>query len=396
MSLRHKQLAEITEADLLTLKENQVSESREIEYKAELLGKRDDDKCEFLYDVSSFANCIGGDLVYGVSESQGIPTEVHGIQISDPDQAILRLENIIRDGIQPRVMGVATHVVSLASSKSVIIIRIPRSWIVPHMVAYQGRQRFYSRNSRGKYPLDVGELRAAFLGSGQLTERVRNFRLERLARITNGDAPAPLPDTAKLILQIVPFRAFEPGAQFDLTSLRRDLAPIFSSGYNGPLYNFDGLLTVDERYDPQHNVRRAASYLQVFRNGIIETVDVRLFSDPDSQQPTFHGKAYEHDLIGDVQRLLSIQEGLGVDAPLILILTFTGVQGYRIWVSPEAFSNEGTEIDRDVLLIPEVVVTDYADDIPLLLKPVFDTVWNAAGWQGSPNYDPEGKWIPRQ
>ena len=297
MSLHHKQLAEITETDFLTLKENQVTESREIEYKAELPGNGVDDKCEFLYDVSAFANCIGGDLVYGVSESQGIPTDVHGIEIADPGQVILRLESIIRDGIQPRIMGIATRVVSLANYKSVIIIRIPRSWIIPHMVIYQGRQRFYSRNSRGKYPLDVGELRAAFLGSAQLTERVRNFRLERLARITSGDAPAPLPGTAKLILQIIPFRAFEPGAQFDLTSLRKDLAPLFSSGYNSPRYNFDGLLTGDERYDPQRDQPYAAGYLQVFRNGIIETVNVSLFPDPDGSQPTFHGKAYEYDLI---------------------------------------------------------------------------------------------------
>ena len=150
MSLHHKQLLEITETDLLTLKENQVAESREIEYKAELPGKSDGEKREFLYDVSSFANSIGGDLVYGVSAHQGIPTDVGGIEIADPDQEILRLESIIRDCIQPRIMRVATQVVSLTNSKSVIIIRIPKSWIMPHMVIYRGLQRFYSRDSRVK------------------------------------------------------------------------------------------------------------------------------------------------------------------------------------------------------------------------------------------------------
>ena len=52
MSLHHKQLSEITEADLLTLKENQVSESREIEYKSELPGNGEGERSEFLYDVS--------------------------------------------------------------------------------------------------------------------------------------------------------------------------------------------------------------------------------------------------------------------------------------------------------------------------------------------------------
>lgn len=397
MSLRHKQLTDITEADLLGLKDNQVSESREIEYKADLPGNRDDEKCEFLYDVSSFANCIGGDLLYGVTESRGVPTDVPGIDVPDPDQAILRFENIIRDCIQPRVTGVVTHVVSLANSKSVFIIRIPRSWIIPHMVTYQGRQRFYSRNSRGKFPLDVGELRAAFLGSGQLQERVRNFRLERLSRIASGDAPATLPDSAKLITQIIPFSAFEPGKQFDLRSIYGgELAPLFSRGHTGVRYNFDGLFTVDTMYDPRRESNSPRGYLQVFRNGIIESTDVKLLWHLDSEPPTIHGKAYEHDLVLSIQRFLSILRKLGVDPPLVLTATFTGVRGYRIWISPAAFDDEGTEIDRDVLLLPEIVVNDYNDNLPLLLKPVFDTVWNAGGMSGSVNYDPEGNWIHRR
>lgn len=195
-------------------------------------------------------------------------------------------------------------------------------------------------------------------------------------------------------MQIVPARAFEPETQFDLTKPGEDLAPLFSHSYGGPRYNFDGLLTVGEVYGREFEQIYSAGYLQVFRNGIIETVNVSLFQHPDGPQPKFHGKAYEHDLIDAIPRFLSIQKGLAVDSPLILILTFIGVQGYRIMVRDSAFVGAG--IDRDILFLPEVVLTDYADDIPRLLKPAFDSVWNAAGWPGSPNYDPEGNWISRQ
>jgi len=30
-----------------------------------------------------------------------------------------------------------------------------------------------------------------------------------------------------------------------------------------------------------------------------------------------------------------------------------------------------------------------------LLKPLFDAVWNAAGWPGSQNYDQNGQWVGR-
>jgi hypothetical protein len=37
----------------------------------------------------------------------------------------------------------------------------------------------------------------------------------------------------------------------------------------------------------------------------------------------------------------------------------------------------------------------YTPNMPTLLRPVFDAVWNAAGWERSFNYDENGKWTRR-
>lgn len=55
----------------------------------------------------------------------------------------------------------------------------------------------------------------------------------------------------------------------------------------------------------------------------------------------------------------------------------------------------GSPIDRDVLLVPEVVVEDFNVASDQVMKPIFDAVWNAAGWPGSHNYDNAGNWIRR-
>ncbi|MCK5240903.1 ATP-binding protein [bacterium] len=47
---------------------NQIQESRTIEYKESLPGNSDQDKREFLADISSFANAAGGDLLYGITK----------------------------------------------------------------------------------------------------------------------------------------------------------------------------------------------------------------------------------------------------------------------------------------------------------------------------------------
>src|SRR6266487_2529562 len=123
----NKPLDSIEEGDLQELIDNQVPEGKTIEYKEVLPGNSDGDKKEFLADVSSFANAIGGDLIFGVNEDAGLPIELCGLQISEVDAEILRLESIIQTGIAPRLFRmVEVHPVMLPSKQPsyVIIIRI--------------------------------------------------------------------------------------------------------------------------------------------------------------------------------------------------------------------------------------------------------------------------------
>src|SRR6266540_626883 len=95
-------LASITESDLQRLIDNEVAETRTIEYKLALPGTRDAERKEFLADVSSFANANGGDLLYGVEAIRGVPRALRGLSSGSEDDDILRLESMIRDGITPR------------------------------------------------------------------------------------------------------------------------------------------------------------------------------------------------------------------------------------------------------------------------------------------------------
>src|ERR1039457_6130841 len=97
-----KPIDEITEADLSDLVNAGVAERKTLDYKQQLPETNDAGKRELLADVSSFANTAGGDLVFGVTESAGVPTGIPGVQIGDTDQEILRFDSIIRDGLSPR------------------------------------------------------------------------------------------------------------------------------------------------------------------------------------------------------------------------------------------------------------------------------------------------------
>ena len=131
MSLSNKPLPSIEEADLQALIDNEVPEDKTLDYKESLPAITNDAKREFLADVSSFANASGGHLVFGMKEQEGVAVELCGLGVINADAEILRLENMIRDGIEPRITGISTRAIPLQTSSVAIVIHIPRSWAQP-------------------------------------------------------------------------------------------------------------------------------------------------------------------------------------------------------------------------------------------------------------------------
>lgn len=386
-----KPLESADESTLQVLLDNQVPESKSLEYKHVLPGASDSERREFLADVSSFANAAGGHLIYGIVESSGVPTELSGLSIGDPDAEIRRLESMIQDGIAPRILGISTRAIPLASSRVVIVIRIPRSFASPHMVTFKGHSRFYSRNSAGKYPLDVAELRTAFALSETTAESIRNFRVDRIAKVVSGETPVKPYKGAKIILHIVPLRAFEPGVKFDVNSLVRDpsrIQPMCTASW-GHCFNFDGVLS----YSVSSQSPASHSYLQVFRNGAIEAVEALLLNDVHAER-TIPSIDYERELLKALPGFLMIQKGLNVEPPLFIMLSLVGVKGYTMRVDRfPLLLDEPYPIDRDSLLVPEVMIDRFDIHPADAMKPIFDTIWNSTGYSRSMNYDKAGKWV---
>jgi predicted HTH transcriptional regulator len=94
-------LETITREYVARLIEQEVYERKTLDYKRDLPGGTDQEKKEFLADVSSFANTEGGELIFGVIEAAGAPREVAGVAAGNLDAEKLRLQNLLRDGLQP-------------------------------------------------------------------------------------------------------------------------------------------------------------------------------------------------------------------------------------------------------------------------------------------------------
>ena len=117
-------------------------------------------------------------------------TELCGVEVESLDRENLRLEQIVRDGIEPRMPKVEFHAVHLSGNRYIWLIRVPASWIAPHRV--KRNSKFYARNSAGRYELDVSELRLAFSMTETIAGRIRDFRTDRIAKINAGLTPVSL------------------------------------------------------------------------------------------------------------------------------------------------------------------------------------------------------------
>lgn len=400
-----KAIDTISSEDLALLVANGMGESRTLEYKEGLPGGTDQEKREFLADVSSFANAIGGDLVFGAREARdesgrptGIPEAIVGVDASNPDQAIQRMENALRDGVAPRIPGVRFRVLGQFARGPAVVVRVPRSWAGPHMVAFQQSGKFFTRHSGGKHQLDVNELRDAFLNSRSASERAEDFRTTRLGRIIGGGAPVPLASEKVLCIHAIPHGALFGALAVDLqraASSSGELRPIEARGW-GPRFNIDGVISIAAMPAGANST----GYVQLFRNGIVEIAfsDVYFDPPPDMRTPVA-GVGAGHvaqELAGAFQRTVALFRILEVSQPVSWFIALHGMRDVIFHVSQRRALYGRYAFDRDTILLPEIVLADFDEPVMTTIKPALDALWQAAGLERCFDYALDGRWVPQE
>jgi hypothetical protein len=388
-----KALDQIDATDLQSLIGSDIREGRTIDYKQELPGEAGDDKREFLADVSSFANSSGGDIIFGVREQEGVAVEILGIPNTDLDAAVLRMDNIIATGIQPRVRH-RIQPVRTAFAGPVMIVRIEKSSIGPHRVVYRSHDKFYARNSAGKYPLDLTELRDAFLRTSSVSEGIRNFRLERIASIRSGETPVDAPVTPRLVIHLIPIGAFGGEVNFDMSDFYRNpsqVRPMLTLSWNHRP-NLDGLVAYSSI---PTSVVGSVNYTQLYRSGIIEAVDGDIAQSHSNGQIVIHLQRIEQTVLQYVPQYFAHQAALGVSPPVYVFLSLLDAKGSYPYIGSDfaVDLDRYFRLDRDCVLLPETAILDFSSDIASVLRPIFDLLWNSFGFTASTSYNANGDYF---
>lgn len=392
-----KDTKEITESDLVHLKESGTPEGKNLEYKGSLNIKDPRYTEKLLKTVCAFANTNGGLLIYGIDAKNGIPTEMNGIKVDKDKKEKLgmTISHIIKDRSEPSIPSVEIEFIEMLESDNVfILIKIPRSWNLPHRVSITNNNKykhFFIRGGFHNILMDIFELRTAFNLSETLADKIKRFREERISSILSDQTPIPMEKGAKIVLHLIPINAFYPGQQYDIDKIKHksSMVPINIRSASGFNYTFEGLINKEI---PPNEESLSLFYVELYRNGIIESVTSSFFNN-DNQ--TMDSSLHETEIVNSLKEYLNAYKELNIEFPVFVFITLVGVKGYHLEYQKGSYqdSTPKSYVDRTVLATTEIILETYSENIGNALKPAFDAIQNAFGVSGSENYDNDGNWI---
>jgi hypothetical protein len=321
---------------------------------------------------------------------KGIPQHIAGLSPADIDDALNRLESLVRDGVEPRIFGIRMRAVA-TSAGPVIVVRMPKSWNPPHRISAGGSNRFHVRNSAGVHEASVEELRVLFTLGADARNQMTAFRADRINKVTTGRGPARLPAGPRLFLHLMPLAAF---GQLELLDVRRaykehgDFWPIGAMAATRR-YNLDGVACL-------RGGEVCHGYTQLFRNGIVEATMALNAGGAALRTILYWGEVVK--TVGAVPLYLGGLQALDVPAPIVVMISLQGFAGAKLGLKD--YDGRLDEIEPfpsdDPLLLPDIVLNDFlsgpqAQSAP---APALDALWNAAGFARCAYYDAEGNWRP--
>lgn len=179
MIFKGKALDKINEEDLKRLIEDRVGEGQYVEYKSQMYNKTEKrDWRELFKDVSAIANAEGGFLIIGIEEDkEGYPHTMAGISNGENEKD--RILSACDNSILERILGIKIFPIPVREEKSVLVIFIPKSTRAPHVVTYEGWNRFFIRRDRHNRPMTIFEIKDLCLKVENYTTKLEDFLEKR-------------------------------------------------------------------------------------------------------------------------------------------------------------------------------------------------------------------------
>jgi hypothetical protein len=150
----------------------------------------------------------------------------------------------------------------------------------------------------------------------------------------------------KFVLHIIPVGAFETGLRFDLSVIADEVSDTLNQwGAVGGITVIISMASLTMRVAKPMRIHICRSSITVLLGALQAS-----YLEPEGERRLIRNTAIENALTKGLERYMRVQEKLGVEPPLFVMLTLLGVAGYRL----DQSDFDDHTIDRNDLIIPEV------------------------------------------
>lgn len=225
--------------------------------------------------------------------------------------------------------------------------------------------------------------------------RMKDFHLQRVNAVANGDVPLDNRDGGILVLHLISESSVFSRRSLDAGTLKEHgtrIRPLGDRGGN-TRFNVDGFLN-------HSGYQEVRAYSQLFRNGRLESV----MSDvgyPVNQQMenslyTIRCSLTERAVFEVVHDYLRFCQAVDFEPPVWLFSALVECKGFRMMTDRRFRDLSEKAVDRSPAVLPELEITNFDTDSQQILHPWCDALWQASGLERSLNYDQDGNWRERR
>ena len=359
-----------------------------LDYKQEIKTKPQRERRELAKDITSFANEIGGALVYGVPENrtdpEAPPTPARPYGVEPIPGLVQDIDNILATAITPLVPEYRIRVVALSEypGKVCYVVWTPESWIGPHMVHGYQEGRFYRR----------GQFRSVIMSEGDIEARyVRRQQVHRAANDFIGSEDATHlgqlygPGQATTALMVVPLLFIPNRVAFGAPDLRQWLeTKALWRGWSPSMRGVRITLDHGERAD-----------VELHRNGAI--VAWRYTAVDDKNAPPLIAYVAE---LGELGKILTLAAGFytHVDyyGPLAVSLTIHCPPARALSLPHDTSSIPLQPAGTSVRLRVDPSASELTASPNVVLRAIADELFRAFGLWEADCFDAENRLISRR
>ncbi len=394
MYLQGKYIYDLTPEDLGNLITNEVKEGINLEYKKNINiegEKVDDNRHEFFCDIAAMYNSNGGCIIYGIDEKRvdkkttGYPEKFVHQEIKSEDKLEQLIHSLLNSNTDPSITNVAIKFLTVQECL-VLIIGVPRGLEYPSMVTFRDINKFFKRNTSGRYAVFTSELNQMFMQSQTIKERADNFRVKRIEYVTANERYNNRHINGTSFIHIIPFSFLEEKV-YDITILHNDIKnigkvfPDFKTintnyHYFRSTFNFEGFY-VSNTF--RGTTDKEITYLQFYRNGVLEIFSRTANMFRQTEVQSLEELLLYKDLLFSILAGLKSIKKLQIEPPFLLYLSICDIGNYH-------FLKEGGIVvgqfsNPNIYLPPIILNTLDIDtkDLFTLLRPNLDIIYQTAG-----------------